>query len=102
MSRYIDVEPLEKALKMNVNGFKHQGSEFAKGFDAAIATMKGILQELPTADVVAVVRCKDCKHCEQYPLYKEKGKESKLEYTCCVFGNVNPDFYCGIGERREK
>ena len=29
MSRYIDVEPLEKALKMNVNGFKHEGSNYA-------------------------------------------------------------------------
>ena len=53
-------------------------------------------------DFVEVVRCKDCKHCEQSYLYKEKGKESKLEYTCCAFGNVSPDFYCGIGERREE
>lgn len=52
-------------------------------------------------DLVEVVRCKDCKHCEQSPLYKEKGKESKLEYICCAFGNVSPDFYCGIGERSE-
>lgn len=59
-------------------------------------------QFISTADVVEVVRCKDCKHCEQSPLYKEKGKESKLEYICCAFGNVNPDFYCGIGERREE
>ena len=54
MSRYIDVEPLEKALKMNANGFKHEGSNYVKGFDAAIATMKGILQGLPTANVAPI------------------------------------------------
>lgn len=53
-------------------------------------------------DFVEVVRCKDCKHCEQSYPHKEKGKEPKFEYTCCVFGNVNPNFYCGIGERKEK
>lgn len=69
-----------------------------EGLNMAIKHIK----RFPTADVVEVVRCKDCKHCEQYPLYKEKGKESKLEYICCAFGNVSPDFYCGIGERREE
>jgi hypothetical protein len=54
------------------------------------------------ADNVEVVRCKDCKHCKQSKHYEEKGKESRLEYVCCAFGNVSPDFYCGIGERREE
>lgn len=58
--------------------------------------------KIEQGNVVEVVRCKDCKHCEQYPLYKEKGKESKFEYICCAFGNVSLDFYCGIGERREE
>lgn len=87
MSRYIDVEPLEKALKMNVNGFKHEESNYAKGFDVAIATMKGILQGLPTADVVEVVRCKDCKH-------RNSGRMS------CQ--GRHPDWYCPKGERKEK
>lgn len=94
MSRYIDADALTaefKRLTLGENSLIER--VFADGVYAVIDTF-------PTADVVEVVRCKDCKHCEQSYLYKEKGKEPKLEYTCCAFGNVSPDFYCGIGERR--
>ena len=100
MSRYIDVEPLEKALKMNANGFKHQGSEFAKGFDAAIATMKGILQGLPTADVVEVLRCKDCAHYHEMKGFDYKGRKAHH----CVWHSAlrGENDYCSDGIRREK
>lgn len=51
---------------------------------------------LPAADVVEVVRCKDCK-------YSYDGADS----WCCSYGVcagciVPGDFYCKCGERKEK
>ena len=42
------------------------------------------------ADVVEVVRCKDCTYCSEH-------------YNICHYGvgrDVKPDHYCGYGERR--
>lgn len=49
------------------------------------------LELVPTADVVEVVRCKDCKW-----FYKTK-KECGRSYQLPI---VAPDFYCGYAERK--
>jgi hypothetical protein len=67
--------------------------------------MREDLYNLPTADVVPAVRCKDCKYCR-----KPKGKERyryfegvllcesyEMSDDVCA---VNPDDYCSYGERR--
>lgn len=54
------------------------------------------------ADVVEVVRCKDCKNCNQLYLCKLKGGEAELAYTCRVIDKrVSPNHYCRCGERSE-
>ena len=61
---------------------------------------------LPSADVVPVVRCKDCKHvyCRIYHGWQEP------IYTCTHLRSrwntdndleVNPDGFCSYGERKE-
>ena len=52
-----------------------------------------VLRKIPTADVVEVVRCKDCKfHTDEEP---------GMVYCPGILGNwVNDDWYCGDGERR--
>ena len=48
------------------------------------------IKDFPNADVVEVVRCKDCTYCSEH-------------YNIChygVGGDVKPDHYCGYGERR--
>ena len=53
------------------------------------------IKALPAADVVPVVRCKDCTHCYE-----------TLGGWCCAYGTcvdciVQPDFYCAFGKRKE-
>jgi hypothetical protein len=50
----------------------------------------------PTADVVEVVRCKDCKH------YKTPECAMWLECSACggQWDWCNPNDYCSYGERR--
>ncbi|MBR5878415.1 MAG: hypothetical protein IKY91_02600 [Akkermansia sp.] len=59
-----------------------------------------LAQQLPSADVVPVVRCKDCKHYYrplQWPVEYTKG-------LCDVElfeRRVHPDDLCSYGERKE-
>ena len=72
-----------------------------------------LLKNLPSADVVEVVRCKDCKHKPngyidddvlRYPNFPHKENNP---CPCQVYGDQwysrvpNGDFYCSYGERAE-
>jgi hypothetical protein len=49
---------------------------------------RSIIIAMPSADVVEVVRCNDCKHAD--------------EYYHCIFSTIwnDKNHYCGKGERR--
>ncbi len=50
------------------------------------------------ADVVEVVRCKDCKHYKLQPKYKN----SETKYCCrSAYVRVNADDFCSYGKRKE-
>lgn len=62
--------------------------------DLHMAGVMNAIDEMPNADVVPVVRCKDCKYLEISGCYGECGKG--------YLGIVRPDCYCCYGERRTK
>lgn len=65
---------------------------YAKGREDALA-----------ADVVEVVRCKDCRHCEHFYPEKQIGKEAREAYYCAIGKlTVSANHFCSYGERREK
>jgi len=60
----------------------------AEGLKIAEQLVKG----MPSADVVEVVRCKDCIHYDEH-----------TRWQCDKFGqSVNADDYCSYGERKEQ
>lgn len=90
MSRYIDADILSDALRRLTLGET----------DAARATMKitHYVSRMPTADVVEVVRCKDCKHRHDSLL-----NGSPFEDFCDVFpAYIGKDDYCSYGERADE
>jgi len=56
MSRYIEVDHLKKSVEELPNCY----NGFSDTYDKSCII--GLIDEEPTADVVEVVRCKDCKH----------------------------------------
>lgn len=56
MSRYIDAEK----LKESVEGLQDCYNGFSDTYDKSCII--GLIDEEPTADVVPVVRCQNCKH----------------------------------------
>lgn len=79
MSRYIDADELEDTMLYGMCGTGYQTLALS------------LIKEVPTADVVEIVRCKDCKY----------------EKTCCRNIIDDPDGipvqidYCSYGERKD-
>jgi hypothetical protein len=55
----------------------------------------------PTADVVEVVRCKDCKHLKIINDGKVYAKCTMTDFEFLPFGTDTREHYCGYGERSE-
>ena len=58
MSRYIDADAFETF------GYKVSGGsdDFKDGFDEGVQFVLECIDNVPTADVVEIVRCKNCEH----------------------------------------
>lgn len=57
------------------------------------------LMDLPSADVVRVVRCQDCKHY----YFADNRIPQEQRYVCEISGEIwKPDSFCCYGERREE
>ena len=90
MSRYVDADKARNLMR-----------EIPLGEMFIDAVMNLTIDRLPTADVVEVVRCKDCKHYSY--------AQSINRYECNIFNGAynfigyptKPNDYCSYGERRE-
>lgn len=85
-------------IKLNKR-YKYSGDIFRKlidiGFDIETAT--AFLNEVADADVVPVVRCKDCEH------YKKINYDDISQNTCEITTKrQQPYDYCSYGERKCK
>lgn len=89
MSKYIEQEAVMRTAR---DGYH---SDFGRSM-ADLTSLSEVLEDTPTADVVEVVRCKDC-------LYARK-KYGNIE---CINGISyrncwnQPDDYCRYGERAD-
>lgn len=84
MSRYIDVDELKENICKRVNNPAIRG------------WLNRLIDDTPTADVVPVVRCKDCR------LATEDTMIDGL-YYCHNNGMTHkPDTFCSYGERKDE
>ena len=80
MAEYIEREEAKKLLRLEFGGVTH----------AVIACR--ILDAVPAADVVEIVRCKNC-----VAAVTDEDGVLRCNYD---WNHVDADFYCGIGEKR--
>lgn len=88
MSGYIDADVFMKNLKTNEHG------------DTDVNQVEIAINK-SRADVVEVVRCKDCKYLK--PFTSQYGAGQYCECPCSFGGQgiKKPDDYCSYGERRD-
>lgn len=87
MSRYIDANKLLKSINENP----------AEAHNERCAQLLEAILNAPTADVVEVVRCKDCVYCRPY----NDGKLYCHKKANIFVPIVDADDYCSCGERSE-
>lgn len=85
MSDYIKREDAIEKIKMDCNRFDHVPKRVVEFF------VKG-MESVPSADVVEVVRCKDC-------MYNDRGWCGSQEYGT---RHVEDNDFCSQGEERRK
>ena len=90
-------------IKLNKR-YKYAGDIFQKlvdvGFDIETAT--AFLNEVEDADVVEVVRCKDCKRCYEK---RTKLNNQLMRFCMRIDGNeyqVNANDFCSYGTPKER
>ena len=87
MARYIDAEK----IRITAQTVNEDGDALV-----SLADVRRAIEQTPTADVVEVVRCKDCKENPNY--IRAKGM-----CWCRKFkSNVHKTGFCSYGERKEQ
>ena len=97
MAKYIDREKLTKHIEDEIEAFGNPSESqnpLAYGGVLALRYCKSVAVTLPTADVVEVVRCKDC-------VYSEICTDGLLWYNKIEALTHEKDF-CSYGERKEQ
>ena len=94
MSRYIDLDALAQQVCVKLCTASN------------CSNVLKIIHDIPTADVVEVVRCKDCKYQRKHFHADARRKEGGyFIYWCDLVDGYShvclDDDYCSKGERRE-
>lgn len=91
MARYVDIEPLINQTEYEIT---KEANLRVKACSLAILC---VLKDLPVADVVPVVRCKDCKHFQ-----KIKGYANMCDkFSEAFFNSREENDYCSYGVRKD-
>lgn len=99
MPRYIDADKIIYIWLIDADGKEHDG-----------VTLQSVIDKMPTADVVEVVRCKDCKYRSKKWYEDKRVKDGGYWLFVCendniaerVYGLAHDKDYCSYGERAEK
>lgn len=89
MSDYIKREDAVERIKIDCDRFGHVPKRVVKFFTLG-------MESVPSADVVEVVRCKDCKHWQKNTEFCSKFS------TLSVTHRMPPWAFCCLGERKEQ
>ena len=86
MPRLIDADRIVYSWVIDNDGEEHDG-----------ITLQSIIDKMPTVDAVPVVRCKDCKECE------ERHTANYLPFLYCKLHehSVSYNAFCCWAERRK-
>ena len=77
--------------------------ERASLVDVALMVAYTKINSIPAADVVEVVRCKDCQNCEViYPVKIIEYEPEEVYYCKAHNGSRNPKDFCSYGRRKDE
>ena len=101
MAEYIDKKDLIEFIKDTRQRLPHDSKDFFTR-DNMLLNFEQIVSQMPTADVVEVVRCKDCKRCYEK---RTKLNNQLMRFCMRMDGNeyqVNANDFCSYGTPKER
>ena len=100
MARYIDADALRlTVMRRSIPTADEVGMVTTDDADRYFIKL---INDAPIADVVGVVRCKDCKHCcHHIPDYTYPDRTDEVWECVKRIDWVEPDHFCSFGERKE-
>lgn len=98
MDKYINSNLLIQDIELSRANNNHNNAIASQTHNAEHRHFIRMVLDQPTADVVEVVRCKDCKHATFYSCKNDACYQSIIcEYR---IGIGDENFFCACGERR--
>ena len=97
---YIEREALIKACKKIIHD-RWNETTAPVSWSHAYADFIDDIEEQPVADVIPVVRCKDCKYYDKEYHQCKLHSEEPDQYSTGFIFNMQEDDFCSYGERRE-
>lgn len=93
-----EIEKAQSSLESNIDKVWYRNKPYFKG----LAWANRLTRDAPTADVVEVVRCKDCMYGEHCYPSKRIGEEAEPAYWCKFMDTiVSVDGYCAYGKKMD-
>lgn len=97
MKKYIDADKLKEKLDSFIS-MNETYTDYNCGYDDCLTAVQDTLADIPTADVVAVVRCEDCKHFQ----FSDESSGMYGECSQAHIRLVKPDGFCSYGKRKDE
>lgn len=94
MPGYIDVNLLKERMYHEAFEKTTDMQRWDSGCWIRYKMFENVVKDIPIADVVEVVRCKDCKHYENGFCYNPNTYDDEK-----TRGNTIPGWFCADGER---
>lgn len=101
MAEYINKKDLIDFIKYTRQRLPHDSKDFFTR-DNMLLNFEQIVSQMHTADVVEVVRCKDCKRCYEK---RTKLNNQLMRFCMRMDGNeyqVNANDFCSYGTPKER
>lgn len=102
MAEYIDKADLVKRLESRVKDYGRDCNSNAPIISRTYQAVLHMVENLPTADFVEVVRCKNCEHRKEVPDCQKKLYSSSC--VACSYHSgliMDGNDFCSYGEKKE-
>lgn len=97
MPEYKDITLIVKEIEEGKKNLHFKNAENAEICAGVLAFVQGVIDRVPEADVVDVVRCKDCVYAKQVKPFDDIFKCTYLKPNTRMF-DID---YCRYGKRKE-
>ena len=103
MPKYIDKEPLVQEIKEFKQAVQSANTDYLTGYLSALSVAQGMIAKQDIADVVQVVRCRECIQNYGLTQQSEEVPYNKNDIVCCFWNTdgLEADDYCSKGQRKE-